>query len=711
MNLRNTVNRWVEWGVALKASPLQLGGLFAATVIIRNVLEAASLGILFEAPAFYLHFPVAYVFPMLGLVSLMHLFSGFPLAKLLKIMIMAWTLTLLPPIIDVFSGVTGDIGYFPLQRENAVWFLANFFNPAVTLPGTTAGIRVEAFLGCVLAGVFTWCVAPRHRVLRGILTTAAFMPMFLVFFTWPYLVQIVAERFFPVQEITQRFVQWRVVTEVPLHGAAHFTIFLVDMVPVSLLSIWMIRKLAPSQWALLKKASPDLAPGAAMALAGTAAAFTAIPRAAMTFGDTVGFAGALMAALWLLVSTGVRGGYRTGALSLALIVAWASGWNTLVAVSLAAALLNLPGPRWISRALSFPVLLFAAMSPAGVPSPSAAYLLLAAAATLPGLFRQRGAGLLLSLPVMALAVLNPPADLGRGRIQGLERQADSFFRSGMSTHGHASAMKVAASGGGFRTLAEGAHLTGMHNRAEWAYQVGTALGDSSPEMLKVGVNLASTAGDSLLLWTRAMNYMDVTGERGAEAAELLLGMAASRGDTAFLGLAHAGAGLSQRLLVLYSRAHMALGDSLGALSYARAALSSPGATQSTWAQAVEVTGITGGNYDSLFTLSGKWFGFSLEIALARLRAGIGGAGPPDREDLLERCLILAPDNISVLETAASWHLAAGNPERAMNFALRAVAAQIVPTRRVLVLAIRSAEAAGRRDIAAACDRYARSVYP
>jgi len=155
MKAKQLLLRMIEWGASIKASPIQLGGLFAATVILRNLLEAATLGILFEGPAFFLHFPIAYIFPMLGLVALLHLASGFPLPKLLKIMIIAWTLTLLPPIIDFLAGVTGDIGYFPLHKGNAAWFLTNFFNPAVVLPGTTAGIRIEAFLGCVLAGVFS----------------------------------------------------------------------------------------------------------------------------------------------------------------------------------------------------------------------------------------------------------------------------------------------------------------------------------------------------------------------------------------------------------------------------------------------------------------------------------------------------------------------------------------------------------------------------
>lgn len=713
MRAKQALLRLIEWGASIKASPMQFGALFAATVILRNLLEAATLGILFEAPAFFLHFPIAYIFPMLGLVSILHIASGFPLSKLLKMMILAWTLTLLPPIIDFFTGVTGDIGYFPLHKENAVWFLTNFFNPAVVLPGTTTGIRIEAFLGCVLAGLFSWSVAPDRKLIRGILTTLVFMPMFLVFFTWPHLVQILGETLFPVQEITQRFLQWRAVSEVPIHGAAHFTIFTVDMMPVSLLALWMVARLYPGQRALLRSGFPQLFPAVVVAVSGTLAVLTSAPSGGVTFADAVAMIGALMGVLWLLCSIPLQGTVRKIAIFGSLLLGWASGWNTLVALSFATALLNLPGPRWLSRSLAFPVLLFASVSPAGIPELTIPYLVLSLTASVLGGLSSSGKAVIRlagSIVFPLLLLILHPEGLDRGRLQAFERQTDSFFRSGMVLHGHASANRFAASGGGLRTVAEGAHLSGMHNRAEWAYQVGTALGDSSPELLKVGVNLAYASGDSLLLWTRALDYMEAAGEGGTEAAELLLGFAAASGDTAFLNRAHSGGALSDRLLVLYSRAHMALGDTLTAASYARAAITFPDAAQGTWAYAVDFAGTAGDNYDSLFNASLDRFGFSQEIALARLRVGFGNGGFPDREDLLNRCLALSPDNPAVLETAASWHLAADNPRIAMEFAIRYLASQIVPTPQAFALAVRTAVAAGRNDIAVACGKYAQSVY-
>ena len=87
MSLKKHIDRWINWGASLPASPWQLAALFAVTVILRNLMESVTLGMLVSAPAFVLHFPVAYVYPLLTLVFFMRIFSGYSTAKLLKIMV------------------------------------------------------------------------------------------------------------------------------------------------------------------------------------------------------------------------------------------------------------------------------------------------------------------------------------------------------------------------------------------------------------------------------------------------------------------------------------------------------------------------------------------------------------------------------------------------------------------------------------------------
>ncbi|MCK5842960.1 MAG: hypothetical protein KAH31_12370, partial [Candidatus Sabulitectum sp.] len=253
MKLKVLIDRSINWGTDLQATPWQLAAVFAVTVILRNLMEALTLGIVFPAPSFVLHFPVAYVFPLLMLVFVMRVFSEYDAGKLLKIMVLAWTLTLLPPLIDKIAGTTSAIGYFPLERSNAVWFLLNFFNPTVTLSGTTPGIRIEAAIGCILAGIFTWAVAPKKRVLRGILNTLVFAPVFLAFFTWPYLIGVIFQPLFPTDGVMHSMLQWHAATEAPTTGASHFIVYLIDMIPVSLLSLWFVRELAVERWKELKR--------------------------------------------------------------------------------------------------------------------------------------------------------------------------------------------------------------------------------------------------------------------------------------------------------------------------------------------------------------------------------------------------------------------------------------------------------------------------
>ncbi len=330
MSFKTFIDKWINWGNSLPASPWQLAALFTVTVFLRNLMEAIPLGILFDGPAFLFHFPVAYVFPLLTLVFFMRVFSGYDTAKLLKIMVLAWTLTLLPPLIDGIIGHTSAIGYFPLERSNALWFLLNFFNPGVVLTGTTTGIRIEAAIGCLLAGVFTWAVAPNRRLLRGILNTLVFAPVFLSFFTWPYLVTIVFQPLFPGDGITHTLLQWHAGTEEALTGASHYITYLIDMIPVSFLSLWFLKELAPDRWTQLRNNLSWLLFPALSALTGTIAAFALIPPAGITFADTVTIAGTFMACLWITAGSTWKGGFRGVPYAVALTLAWSAGWVTFV---------------------------------------------------------------------------------------------------------------------------------------------------------------------------------------------------------------------------------------------------------------------------------------------------------------------------------------------------------------------------------------------
>ncbi len=707
------VRRTVDRIGAIQASPVQLCALFAATFITRNLLEAAALGSLFAAPAFFLHFPIAYVFPMTGLAGLLHLFSGYPLGRLLKVMVFAWTLTLLPPLLDLLLGTTSAIGYFPLDKSNAAHFLLNFFNPSVDLPGTTAGIRIEAAIGCVLAGVFTASVCRSRRLLRGVLTAVVFAPVFLVFFTWPYLVYVLSSRLFPWAEGAQFFMQWHASTEPPLTGAAHYTIFLIDSIPVICIGGWFVSVLLPAQWKRAVSSFRRWAPGLIAPLSGAVAALvTALSAGAATFADVVAITGAAIAGMLILVSRQFTGGCRWGTTAAALLIAAAAGWVPFVLASLAVSVAALPGPHRLSTALLYPLLLLLAASPASPSLLKPRLAVMLSAVLLSALLeRWKAIPAMLMAAALIIPILGRPLD-GSAWLNAQSRATDAFTRSTRVAYGLVSAGYEAAAGGELLHLAETAHLQGEMDRASWAYSVATIRGDSSPEILKVGVNLSFARGDDGD-FRRLLDVYLAGSERTDKSGliPILIAHAVREGDLPLLDHIHSLTGPMPDLFAAYSKIHLHEGDTTAALSYSEASLQIPGTDPGQYAWGIELRALTGGDYDMLWRTAEDEFPGSTELMTARLRAPITAGHAPDRRDLLLRCLRLRPGSVQVLEMAAIWYLEADQPDSALVFAERAIAAGPDPGLNAFRVACAAASAAGEWELLEAHSRYGLTLHP
>ena len=714
MKLKTLIDRSISWGANLPATPWQLAAVFTVTVILRNLMEALTLGIVFPAPSFVLHFPVAYVYPMLTLVFVMRVFSRYDTAKLLRIMVLAWTLTLLPPLIDKLAGTTSAIGYFPLDRSNAVWFLLNFFNPLTALNGTTTGIRIEAAIGCVLAGVFTWAVAPDKRALRGILNTVVFAPVFLTFFTWPHLVSVIFQPFFPGDGVTHSLLQWHAATEAPTTGASHFTTYLIDMIPVSLLALWYVRELAEDRWNELSKKVGYLIPLYSSAVLGTVVAFTVIPGNGTTFADVVTISGALMATFWLVTASVWKGSFRAVASGIALTLAWASGWETLVFAGLALAAGGLPGPDKIRKALFGTVLFITALSPVGfsLSTPAAALALLIIPVTVLLTQRKRALTLLLTVP-LAVALIAPPSAEEGAWLRGVSRRTDTFARSSRVGLALESASRLAAGGGSWLTLGETTHMTGQSERSRYVCETALARGDSTSSLLKVMMNLAFARADTSAFNTIFDIYSSNADESELNAAVTMrVTFLSLTGDTASLNYIHSRGGMNPMLLRSMATAQLIQGDTLRSLQYSRAFLDSPAAAAEDWAKTITLAAITGGaDWDSLYIEAEEILGKCLPVMLARLRASVIAEGLADRRDLLERCILIKPDGSEVLETAAMWYSAAGDPDSTLLFASRAIASQMTPSRTSFSLALNAALNSGKFTEAAITARYAMYCYP
>lgn len=715
MNLKNILDRWINWGTSLPATPWQLAALFAVTVILRNLMEAVPQGIIFSAPAFVLHFPVAYVYPLLTLVFFMRIFSRYSTEKLLRIMVLAWTLTLLPPLIDSVTGTTSTIGYFPLERSNAAWFLLNFFNPAVQLSGTTTGIRIEAALGCVLAGIFTWAVAPgRRRLLRGILNAIVFAPVFLTFFTWPYLITILFQPLFPGDGLTNSLLQWHASTGAPVTGASHFITFLIDMVPVSFLSLWFVRELSPANWLRLKKNLTPLMPPLFSAVIGSAAALAVIPRGGMTFADSVIIAGSLLACLWLITGSGLRGSFRAVPSAVALIIAWACGWETLVFAGFALAVSGLPGSDRLRIPLFSVAVFITALSPVGFSltnPPAVLAILLILVISIPTLLKRRF-GLLFTIPLGILLVYPPASETGAWQRE-LQRRTDTFARSSRVALAMESASRLAAGGGSWIPLAQTTHTTGLDARCRYICETAMARGETSTDLMKVVMNLAFTQGDTTAFNNAYSIYLSSADPSElSEAITMRVTFLALSGDTTSMNAIHSRAGMNPMLLRSMATAYLVTGDTLRSLQYSIAFLDTPAAAAGDWAWAITLSAATGSaDWYSIYNRAEEKFGYCLPVMLARLRAPVIAGIEPDRRDLLRRCILVKPDGAEVLETAAMWYSAAGIPDSALIFASRAIAGTSHPSAGVFSLAVNSALASGNQMEALASVRYALSEYP
>src|SRR5262249_36794479 len=137
---------------------------FLSIVAVRHLLEMRSSGYpLFPPTAFYLHYVLAYLAPLLALSLVLALFTGVQPERVLRLMLLAWGRTLLPPLVDTLVARTHEarIGYMELGETPWSTVFVHFFDPSYPLGGTTPGIRVEALIACLLGAFYVVLRAPR----------------------------------------------------------------------------------------------------------------------------------------------------------------------------------------------------------------------------------------------------------------------------------------------------------------------------------------------------------------------------------------------------------------------------------------------------------------------------------------------------------------------------------------------------------------------
>lgn len=184
---RSRILGMAEWAEGL---PITLGRwllVLAAIIVLRHFLEQLSgekktLYFL----SYFIHYPLAYVAPLLALSVVLAAFARERVERVTRLMLFAWLLTLLPPLVDIALNRASEdpqlIGYLiPLGSTTLGSAFVNLFNPAYrSFQGTTAGIRVEAAIGCLL-GAYYVHLKTRNTVRSIAAFFAVYVTMFFFF--------------------------------------------------------------------------------------------------------------------------------------------------------------------------------------------------------------------------------------------------------------------------------------------------------------------------------------------------------------------------------------------------------------------------------------------------------------------------------------------------------------------------------------------------
>jgi hypothetical protein len=197
---------------AVETMPLSVGKwllVLGSIIVVRHFLEIVSgRANIYFFTSYLIHYPLAYVAPLLGLVVVLAVMSGERVERVSRLMLFAWLLTLLPPTIDLLldrGARGGSIGYLLVDPSQLRAAFLNLLNPfSGKLPGTTAGIRAEAAVGCLAGAVYVYLKT--RQLGRSVLTLAVIYVTMFFFFALPVEVVKLTKLFSPgLQGVQQLF--------------------------------------------------------------------------------------------------------------------------------------------------------------------------------------------------------------------------------------------------------------------------------------------------------------------------------------------------------------------------------------------------------------------------------------------------------------------------------------------------------------------------
>jgi tetratricopeptide (TPR) repeat protein len=124
----------------------------------------------------FLHFPVYYLFVLIASVLFLHFITRERIDKVGKILLAFFPIILIPPLVDLFATPgKGDALFYFMEIKDFGRALYGTFVPTMVLRGVSLGIRIEVFIGCMLAAIYCGV-----KVRKWIVAPAAFLGIYII---------------------------------------------------------------------------------------------------------------------------------------------------------------------------------------------------------------------------------------------------------------------------------------------------------------------------------------------------------------------------------------------------------------------------------------------------------------------------------------------------------------------------------------------------
>jgi hypothetical protein len=168
--------------------------LFFAILVLRLALEFFSSHRLFTFPD-VMHIGLWFVFIVTAFLVQLHLFSGEEISKVIRLVIVCFTIALTAPIIDILVswGQMSKMNYLAINSAGDILFAYLTVGGASLTRGATIGIRIEIIL--LVIACFNYVYTKRQSVLRGLVAAFSIYTILFLSGIIPFLLGLIVKKF------------------------------------------------------------------------------------------------------------------------------------------------------------------------------------------------------------------------------------------------------------------------------------------------------------------------------------------------------------------------------------------------------------------------------------------------------------------------------------------------------------------------------------